>query len=100
MPVAHFDDVDESKKESKVLLVPNDSLLKALLSCLYFQSWSKIGDPVLHIELRKWADLMIIAPLDANTMAKLVNGICDNLLVSIFLHTRVADKIFWIFYLF
>ena len=39
---------------------------------------------MLHIELRKWADLMIIAPLDANTMAKLVNGICDNLLVSLF----------------
>ena len=39
---------------------------------------------MLHIELRKWADLMIIAPLDANTMAKLVNGICDNLLVSWF----------------
>ena len=64
---------------------------------MYFQSWSKIGDPVLHIELRKWADLMIIAPLDANTMAKLVNGICDNLLVSCFFCTPVADKMFWIF---
>ena len=28
------------------------------------------GDPVLHIELRKWADMLIVAPLDANTLAK------------------------------
>ncbi|XP_065889818.1 phosphopantothenoylcysteine decarboxylase-like [Dysidea avara] len=45
--------------------------------------WSKRGDPVLHIELGKWADLMLIAPLDANTLAKLANGICDNLLTCI-----------------
>ena len=37
---------------------------------------------MLHIELRKWADMLVIAPLDANTMAKIVNGLCDNLLVS------------------
>lgn len=43
-------------------------------------NWQKRGDSVLHIELRKWADLLLIAPLSANTMAKIVNGICDNLL--------------------
>jgi phosphopantothenoylcysteine decarboxylase len=37
-------------------------------------------DPVLHIELRRWADLLAIAPLDANTLAKLANGLCDNCL--------------------
>ena len=37
---------------------------------------------MLHIELRRWADMMVIAPLDANTLAKMVHGICDNLLVS------------------
>ncbi|KAL5998615.1 Phosphopantothenoylcysteine decarboxylase [Asimina triloba] len=35
-----------------------------------WSSWKKIGDTVLHIELRKWADLMVIAPLSANTLAK------------------------------
>ena len=30
------------------------------------------GDPVLHIDLRKWADIAIIAPLDANTLAKVI----------------------------
>lgn len=32
--------------------------------------WERIGDEVLHIELRKWADAMVIAPLSANTLAK------------------------------
>lgn len=35
-----------------------------------WSSWKKIGDNVLHIELRKWADIMVIAPLSANTLAK------------------------------
>ncbi len=41
------------------------------------------GEPVLHIELRRWADLFLIAPLDANTLAKLANGLCDNCLTSV-----------------
>lgn len=34
------------------------------------------------IKLRKWATLMIIAPLSANSLAKIANGFCDNLLVN------------------
>ena len=41
------------------------------------------GDEVRHIELRKWADLFVIAPLDANTLAKFANGICDNALTCV-----------------
>ena len=41
------------------------------------------GDRVLHIELRNWADLFVIAPLDANTLAKLAVGLSDNCLTSI-----------------
>lgn len=44
--------------------------------------WTKRSDPVLHIELRRWADLLVIAPLDANTLGKIASGICDNLLVG------------------
>ncbi|KAI5477421.1 phosphopantothenoylcysteine decarboxylase [Pseudohyphozyma bogoriensis] len=47
------------------------------------QGWGEIGDPVLHIELRRWADVVLIAPLSANTLAKLSNGICDNILTSL-----------------
>uniref|UniRef100_A0A1I7XNF8 Glutathione-specific gamma-glutamylcyclotransferase n=1 Tax=Heterorhabditis bacteriophora TaxID=37862 RepID=A0A1I7XNF8_HETBA len=45
--------------------------------------WRDRGDPVLHIELRKWADSMLLAPLDANTLAKIANGLCDNLVTSV-----------------
>ncbi|CAG4982824.1 unnamed protein product [Colias eurytheme] len=45
-------------------------------------TWQKRGDPVLHIELGKQADMMVIAPLDANTLAKISVGICDNILTS------------------
>jgi phosphopantothenoylcysteine decarboxylase len=41
------------------------------------------GDPVLHIELRRWADVLVIAPLDANTLAKLANGLSDNCLTCV-----------------
>jgi len=40
-------------------------------------------DPVLHIELRRWADLFVVAPLDANTLAKLANGLADNCLTCV-----------------
>ena len=46
--------------------------------------WRRKGDPVLHIELRRWADVLVVAPLSANTLAKLAAGICDNLLTSVF----------------
>jgi len=45
-----------------------------------WRTWNRLGDPVLHIELRKWADVMVIAPLSANSLAKIANGMCDNLL--------------------
>lgn len=40
-------------------------------------------DPVLHIELRRWAELLLIAPLDAHTLAKLAAGLCDNCLTCV-----------------
>jgi phosphopantothenoylcysteine synthetase/decarboxylase len=53
------------------------------LNCCPKQSWKKIGDPILHIELRRWADLVLIAPCSANTLAKLAGGICDDLSTSL-----------------
>ncbi|KIY46667.1 flavo protein [Fistulina hepatica ATCC 64428] len=43
----------------------------------------KIGDPILHIELRRWADVVLVAPCSANTLAKIAHGICDNLVTSL-----------------
>lgn len=45
--------------------------------------WKERTDPVLHIDLRRWADLMLVAPLDANTLAKIAHGLCDNLLTCV-----------------
>ena len=48
--------------------------------------WSKPwvrGDKILHIELRRWAHTLLIAPLSANSLAKMSNGLSDNLLTSV-----------------
>jgi len=48
-----------------------------------FSHYNKSTD-ILHIRLRDWADVFVIAPLTANTLAKISNGICDNLLTCTF----------------
>ncbi|PAA92490.1 hypothetical protein BOX15_Mlig019526g2, partial [Macrostomum lignano] len=56
-----------------------------------WSSWQARGDPVVHIDLRNWADLLLLAPLDANTLAKLSCGLCDNLLTCIARAWPVGD---------
>ena len=46
-------------------------------------AWTTREDPVLHIELRKIGSLLLIGPLSANTLGKVANGLCDNLLTSV-----------------
>ena len=41
-----------------------------------------------HVELGLWADLMVIAPATANTLSKMVNGNCDNLLIATYLSAK------------
>src|SRR5580765_4944749 len=41
-----------------------------------------------HVELGLWADLFLIAPASANTLAKMANGFCDNLLLAAYLSAR------------
>ena len=41
-----------------------------------------------HVDLALWADLMVIAPLTANTLAKMAEGICDNLLLATYLSAK------------
>ena len=43
------------------------------------QSWAN------HALLGRWADVMLIAPLSCNTLAKMAHGLCDNLLLAIYL---------------
>lgn len=41
-----------------------------------------------HVELGLWADVMVIAPASANTIGKMANGLCDNLLLATYLSAR------------
>lgn len=41
-----------------------------------------------HVELGLWADALLIAPATANTLAKLANGLCDNILSAVYLSAR------------
>ncbi|KAG2418712.1 phosphopantothenoylcysteine decarboxylase [Aspergillus terreus] len=46
------------------------------------EPWTR-GSEILHIALRRWAHLLLIAPLSANSLAKIVHGFADNLLTSV-----------------
>jgi phosphopantothenoylcysteine decarboxylase len=48
----------------------------------WIHPWKR-GQPILHIELRRWATLLAIVPLSANTLAKITGGFSDNLLTSV-----------------
>ena len=41
-----------------------------------------------HVELGLWADAMVIAPASANTIAKMANGNCDNMLLAVYLSAK------------
>lgn len=47
-----------------------------------WQKWA-LNKEVLHVELKKWADIVLLAPLSSNTLAKIANGISNNLLTCV-----------------
>lgn len=77
--------------EVKVIMTPS---AKDFVSPLTFSTLSK--NEVLidlfnetswanHVNLGRWADVMVVAPLSCNTLAKMANGFCDNLLLAVYL---------------
>src|SRR5882724_1585152 len=77
--------------EVKVVMTPSS---KDFVSSLTLSTLSR--NPVLadlfdeqtwanHVMLGRWADVMLIAPLSCNTMAKMAHGLCDNLLLATYL---------------
>lgn len=50
--------------------------------------WQPIHQRPVHIELGEWADVLVIAPLTANTLGKLAHGLADNLLTNTVLASR------------
>lgn len=49
---------------------------------------NKQGEWNNHVDLGLWADAFVIAPASANTLAKMANGICDNLLLATYLSAK------------
>ncbi len=49
---------------------------------------NQAGEWTNHVDLGLWADVFIIAPLTANSLAKMANGLCDNLLLATYLSAR------------
>ena len=50
---------------------------------VYIEQFSNDAKKPEHIALCDWADVFLIAPASANTIGKIANGICDNLLTSL-----------------
>lgn len=64
--------------------VLDDDLVDSLVTEQDEWNWHEVGDPVHHIDLKDWADVLVIAPLTANTLTKMSVGIVDNLLTSVY----------------
>jgi phosphopantothenoylcysteine decarboxylase len=69
-PVNH----EKIKKLEKSIVIMDDD---------EWDLWRSVGDDILHIDLRKWADFLIVCPASANLMAKISVGISDNLALSV-----------------
>ena len=62
-----------------------ETTLEALSSNkVYCKQYDKVNFSTEHISLTDWADIFVVAPLSANTLSKFAQGICDNLLTSVF----------------
>ena len=82
--------------EVKVIMTPSatDFITPLSLSTLsknpvglnYFNT--QTGEWANHVEYGLWADVFIVAPATANTLGKMANGICDNLLIASYLSAK------------
>ena len=81
--------------EVKVILTPSaeNFVSKVTLSTLsknpvYSDFYDVNGTWNSHVELALWADVMLVAPCAANTLAKMVHGICDNLVIATYMSAK------------
>jgi len=82
--------------EVKVVMTPSAKDFVTLLTLstlsqnpVLIDSFNPVdGDWNSHIELAAWADIILIAPLSANTLGKMANGISDNLLLTTYLAAK------------
>ena len=69
-------------ERAKSFVAPQALAVMSRNPCLSDEDEWNYKENVLHIELAKWCDATLIAPLTANTLAKISGGLCDNLLTS------------------
>ena len=81
--------------EVKVILTPSaeNFVTKVTLSTLsknavYSDFYDQNGTWNSHVELALWADGLLVAPCTANTLAKMVHGICDNLVIATYMSAK------------
>ena len=81
--------------EVKVILTPSaeNFVTKVTLSTLsknavYSDFYDQNGTWNSHVELALWADVLLVAPCTANTLAKMVHGICDNLVIATYMSAK------------
>lgn len=85
------------KKEAEVQVIMSPEtehfVTKLSLSTLskkpvYSEFYSENGTWNSHVEMALWADIILIAPCTANTLAKMIHGICDNLLIATYMSAK------------
>ncbi len=83
----------KEETETKVVVTPS---AKNFITPLTLSALSKnpvyseffnpeTGEWINHVDLANWADLILITPTSANTIAKMTHGICNNLLLAIYM---------------
>ena len=88
-------DLVKKGAELQVLMTPSAEkfVSKLTLSTLskkpvFSDFYSENGTWNNHVEFALWADLILIAPCTANTLAKMVHGICDNLVIATYMSAK------------
>ena len=88
-------DLVKKGAEVQVLMTPSaeNFVSKLTLSTLsknpvYSDFYSENGTWNNHVEFALWADLILIAPCTANTLGKMVHGICDNLVIATYMSAK------------
>jgi len=93
----HFLIRDFVKKgaEVQVVMTPDAEhfVTKLSLSTLskkpvYSEFYSDNGTWNSHVEMALWADVMIVAPCTANTLSKMIHGMCDNLVIATYMSAK------------
>ena len=64
------------------------TLSKKPVYSTFYNEEEATGEWNNHVELGLWADLMLVAPATANTLSKMANGNCDNLLIATYLSAK------------